>query len=98
MPYKDTEEQKRFQREWVASRRALYLQDKHCRKCAKEGVLTTEGLEVDHIDPKEKWTHRIWSYSWKKIMKEMEKCQILCSKCHFEKTMKDGSRDARGHS
>lgn len=98
MPYKDEEKKKAFQRAWIAARRALFLQDKHCRECAKQGILTTEDLEIDHIDPNKKWKHRIWSYSWEKIMEEMKKCQILCSKHHFEKTMKDGSRDGRGHS
>lgn len=99
MPYKDIEKQKTFQREWVAARRALYLEDKHCRKCAQKNILTMTNLQIDHIDPKDKWKHRIWSYSWAVIMKEMKKCQILCEKHHFEKTQKDGSKvDNRGYS
>lgn len=33
MPYKDPEAQKRFQREWVAKRRADFLEGKTCEQC-----------------------------------------------------------------
>jgi hypothetical protein len=99
MPYKDPKKQKEFQRLWIAARRALFFQDKHCRKHAEDGVLVMTNLQLDHEDPKKKWSHRIWSYSWEKIMKEVAKCQILCDECHFNKTQEDGSKvDNRGYS
>lgn len=93
MPYKDPDVQRAYQRDWIAARRALWFQDKCCRKCGSK-----HNLELDHIDPTKKWKHRIWSYSWARIMKEVAKCQVLCSECHFKKTLEDGSRDERGFS
>jgi len=81
MGYKDKEKQRRYQREWMRKRRQYYFKDKECIDCGSR-----ENLEIDHIDPNKKWTHSFWSYSWEKIYKELEKCQILCSSCHKQKT------------
>lgn len=84
MGYKNRDIQREYQRVWIKKRRELFFQDKHCVKCGTE-----EELELDHIDPAKKWSHRIWSYSWANIMKEVAKCQVLCTECHDEKTKKD---------
>lgn len=84
MPYKDPEIQKEYQNRWIQERRALFFRDKHCRTCKSE-----EDLTLDHIDPSQKWKHRIWSYTWEKIMKEAAKCQVLCQSCHLKKTAVD---------
>lgn len=84
MAWKDIEQKRKYQREWKAARRAKYLKDKSCVNCG-----STENLRVDHINPEKKWTHRIWSYCWKKIYAELKKCQILCEPCHMEKTVED---------
>lgn len=84
MGYKDPKKQKEFQAKWVAAKRALFFQDKCCRECG-----TKTNLELDHIDPSKKWSHRIWSYNWTRIMKEVAKCQVLCTECHLRKTAKD---------
>lgn len=84
MPYKNKDVQREFQRKWIASKRELFFRDKCCRKCGSK-----ESLELDHIDTTEKWSHRIWSYTWTRIMKEAAKCQVLCKSCHAEKTEKD---------
>lgn len=81
MPYKDPEMQKAYQRQWIAERRARWFRNKKCARCE-----STDNLELDHIDQNNKWTHRIWSYSWKKIMEETAKCQVLCHDCHWTKT------------
>lgn len=55
-------------------------------KCIKCG--STEKLEFDHIDPSRKsfnvsrWLHS----SYDSFYLELDKCQILCNKCHKEKT------------
>lgn len=43
-------------------------------------------LEWHHKDPKEKELNpaRVFSRSWDKIMKELDKCVLLCSNCHRE--------------
>lgn len=72
-----------YQRKWVAARRLQGLEylGGCCVKCG-----STERLEVDHKDPTEKWSHRIWSYSWKRIYAELDKCRLLCRVCHEEKS------------
>lgn len=84
MPYKDKEKQLEYQRVWKAKRKSSYLKDKSCIKCG-----SAINLQIDHIHPEKKWTHRIWSYSWKRIHAELKKCQILCSECHLKKTAND---------
>lgn len=86
MGYKNIEKKREYQRNWIAGRREKYLKDKGCAKKDE----TCEGdLQVDHIDPSQKWTHRFWSYSWEKIEAEMKKCQILCASHHYRKTAAD---------
>lgn len=58
-------------------------------KCVKCG--SVENLQFDHIDPKTK-SFTICdslSISKEKLEKELEKCQLLCSNCHENKTLKD---------
>lgn len=88
MPYKHKQDLRDYQRKWVAERRARFFRDKICAKCKTEGTKDNP-LELDHIYPELKWSHRIWSYSWKRIMEEAAKCQILCHDCHWAKTQKD---------
>ena len=87
MPYKDPEQQLKYQREWIAKRRAKYLENKVCAHAYKGGC--SEQFEIDHVDPEIKWNHRIWSYSWAKILAELAKCQVLCTTHHYEKTARD---------
>lgn len=84
-PFKDPEDRKKYQREYqrryVASRRATYLADKCCVECG-----STENLEIDHIDPDQKISHRIWSWSDKRLQAELAKTQVLCNTHHKMKT------------
>lgn len=82
MPYKDEDVQREYQRVWIAERRALFFRDKVCADC-----MTRKGLELDHDNPEEKWSHRIWSYSWENIMKEAAKCHVRCASCHMKRTI-----------
>lgn len=79
--WKTKEQQRKYQRRWYARRRADFFRDKRCVKCGSE-----EDLHLDHKDPSQKWTHRIWSYSATKRAAEIAKCQVLCYGCHREKT------------
>lgn len=57
-----------------------------CKKCG-----STLNLEVHHIDPKEKnfeVMEKCWCMSWKKLIVEINKCQLLCEKCHTERHTK----------
>lgn len=52
---------------------------------------TTEDLEIDHIDraTKEYNVAHIFSANEEKFWKEIAKCQLLCKKCHKEKTERE---------
>lgn len=83
MPYKDPNKQREYQRLMVARRRADWLEKNGpCVKCG-----SSKRLEVDHIDPSQKIEHRVWSWSEKRLQKELAKCQVLCHPCHLAKTI-----------
>lgn len=82
MPYKDKQKQLEYQNRWTQKRRTDWLRaNGPCRHCG-----SWEDLEVDHIDPKGKHTHRIWTLKESKRNKELRNCQPLCRSCHFDKT------------
>ena len=58
-------------------------------KCIECGC--TETLEFDHIDPSTKSFNIASGYTKPKetLLAEVAKCQLLCNKCHIEKTKKD---------
>lgn len=59
-----------------------------------------ENLEVDHIDPDKKSFKIYWLNSWKKLLPELAKCQVLCHDCHVKKTAqwrKDKDHCKNGH-
>lgn len=87
MPHADPEVRKAFmqayQRDYVAKRRARHLKAMggKCQSCG-----SSNNLDVDHINPETKISHRIWSWSAKRIEEELSKCQLLCRNCHSQKT------------
>ena len=46
-------------------------------------------FQLHHTDPKKKLfpvnTRTLINYSWEKILKEINKCVLLCANCHFTK-------------
>lgn len=75
------ERKREYQREWLANRRANFFADKACVRCG-----SAEQLELDHIDPEQKVSHRIWSWSQERRDAEIAKCQVLCAECHKAKS------------
>lgn len=65
-------------------------------KCVRCG--STENLEFDHIDPntKEYGISAILIHSWKKVLKEIKKCQLLCHACHLIKNKIDNGEARHG--
>ena len=64
-----------------------------CRRCGE-----TKGLQFDHKDPKKK-SFGLWckTVSEEKFQKELKKCQLLCWRCHRDKTLEDlGRKPAKG--
>ena len=88
MPMPTPEQQREYQRQWVADRRREWIEaNGPCVKCG-----STENLEVDHIDPVQKSAPvaTIWSWTEARRLAELAKCQVLCRSCHDEKSTEDG--------
>ena len=77
MPYKDKNKQRAYQASWIKNRRKEFFADKSCKKCGE-----TDRLELHHRDPNKKVAHSIWSWSGVRRKKEIEKCDVLCRRCH----------------
>lgn len=84
MAYQDKEKQRAYQREWLAKRRLEYFTGKVCIDCG-----TDQKLELDHIDPKTKVSHNIWSWTKVRRDEELKKCVPRCEECHKIKTKKN---------
>ena len=85
------EAKREYQRLWVARNREAYLRGKVCAECG-----ATTDLEVDHIDPALKLTHRVWSWSATRRAAELAKCQVLCRTHHAQKTRQEQSGPDHG--
>lgn len=77
MPYKDPAQQREFQRQWAADRRALFFSEKRCEWCG-----SADDLQLHHRDPNKKVSHAIWSWGEPRRLSEIEKCMVLCRNCH----------------
>lgn len=92
MPYKDPEAQRAYQRQWTARRREEWLAEHGpCVQCG-----SSESLEIDHIDPNQKISHRVFSWNQQKRDAELTKCQVLCNTCHKRKTASSYDPPAHG--
>ena len=101
MPRKMTrEEYNAFMKEYMKARyqrRKLAALEKLGSKCAVCG--SRDRLEFDHLDRSTKYRTiaKMWSYSETKFWAEIEKCQLLCQKCHQEKSFAErGMKRAKG--
>jgi hypothetical protein len=83
MGYKNKDKQREYQRNWVRNNCKKYFVDKMCNNCGSK-----ENLELHHLDPKMKISHRIWSWSEERRLQEFNKCLILCRACHKIETDK----------
>lgn len=67
-----------------------FLSDKKCALCPEVDPVV---MEFDHLDPslKEYSVSETIErcFSWNRVKKEIDKCQILCANCHRRKTAKD---------
>jgi len=66
-----------YQREWMAKRRKKYFPSDTCAMCGSR-----KDLLLHHKNPDTKVAHSIWSWAPKRMLKEIEKCVVLCRKCH----------------
>ena len=79
MPYKNKSKQLEYQKLWMRKRRQEFFADKQCKNCK-----TSKNLQLHHLNPDEKKSHKIWSWSKEKRNNELRKCIILCKNCHKE--------------
>lgn len=94
MPYKNIEQKREYQREYVKRKRQKHI-DRMGGKCVICG--SNERLEVDHMDPAIKLSHRIWSWSEARILAEVSKCQLLCREHHQAKSLDEMNYPERQH-
>jgi hypothetical protein len=92
MGYKDPDRQREYQRAWTNRKRrvnrAAYFAGKSCAWCG-----SVDQLELDHINPADKISHLIWTWSPLRRAAELAKCQALCKPCHDRKCGLDGFID-----
>lgn len=64
-----------------------YMKDKKCYNCNESHIAC---LQFDHRDGVQKRFNvaDATSYGWSTILKEIEKCDILCANCHHKRTAK----------
>lgn len=99
--YKDKKEynlyQRGYQLERYHSRRqeAFQFLGGKCVVCG-----TKEGLEIDHkvAAQKEIQLSKLWSIAKDRYLKELEKCQLLCTEHHKIKTKICGDNTSGGHN
>lgn len=61
-------------------------------QCVKCGSLVLADLQIDHRDAALKSfevSEKCWCMSWEKLQPEIDKCQLLCTHCHREKSIFD---------
>lgn len=90
MAVKDKSKYNEYMRKYMAERyerrkQAIYEQlGGKCKVCG-----STDNFEIDHIDRREKSFTvgtLLAGISKEKLETELKKCQLLCKKCHKEKT------------
>jgi hypothetical protein len=64
--------------------RAIEYKGGRCNRCGYDK--NASALVFHHIDPKEKEFQigEHYNYSWDRIKKELDKCEMLCANCHHE--------------
>ena len=80
-----------YNRLWIRHRREEFFDGKSCALCGSE-----ESLEIDHVDPKTKVSHHIWSWSKARQLVELAKCRVLCRACHQRRHALERPKHGRG--
>jgi hypothetical protein len=89
MPYKDKEDRRAYQRERAARAREEWIKENGpCKRCGRR-----DQLEIDHVDrtDKELRASQVWHLAKDnpKRVAELAKCQVLCTDCHLDKSIKE---------
>lgn len=71
-------DKKEYQRDWVKNRRKKLLTGMGpCVFCG-----STEDIEIHHINPDAKESHKIWSWKEERAKAELKQCIPMCKDCH----------------
>lgn len=64
--------------------RAVEYKGGRCRVCKYSRCM--DALQFHHLDPSEKdfMLSRVGSWAWERIVRELDKCVLLCNRCHTE--------------
>lgn len=65
-----------------------------CHPCVDCDCANPIVLDFDHVRGTKKYNVSMmidWTFSWEKIMLEIEKCEVRCANCHRIKTHKDNN-------
>jgi len=78
--------QVRLRRKQVREKLQMIKAQGQCVECGLSGDIATWALDYHHINHKDKLASISFlvgnGYSWKKIEKEIAKCELICSNCH----------------
>lgn len=66
-----------------------YLELNHCVDCKEKDIRV---LQFDHLSNKRAMVSDMVknAYSWKTILEEISKCEVVCANCHVKRTNKRG--------
>lgn len=98
MPTRDKEKYNAYMREYMYKRYYKIRQEMldelggQCVKCGSK-----ERLEIDHKDPNSKVIELTDSHSEQLYKEELVKCQLLCRKCHEDKSIKEKGHNRAQH-
>ena len=84
MPYKDPELQRACQNRWARARRNRFIKEAGgcCIECS-----STKHLEFHH---RKRTKHgAMWTWSTKRLVVELRKCDLLCAECHKVETARE---------
>jgi 5-methylcytosine-specific restriction endonuclease McrA len=77
-------------RKFRSKEKALDFLGGKCVKCGSKDKLEFDHINQDRKDAKHCISVMIGSQlRWERIEEELQKCQLLCKSCHWEKTKKD---------
>lgn len=62
-----------------------YLRAHPCVDCGETDILV---LEFDHLRDKEANVANLMRSGWKRVQREIEKCEVVCANCHRRRTAK----------
>ena len=65
-----------------------YLSEHSCMNCGESDPIVLEFDHRDKSDKIENISNLILNSSWERIVKEIEKCDVLCANCHRRKSAK----------